>query len=147
MLCALQGATSSFGAFLDPVADKLMVCSVLVLLCTKTFPEGLFATAPWVLHSISVSIICREVAMSALREWAASLGPAASSVVAVSWVGKVKTTLQLASLSLLLVAMNGGDGAIASFGATVGPWGLIGAAVLTVHSFASYMVALLKFMS
>lgn len=85
--------------------------------------------------------------MSALREWAASLGPAASSVVAVSWVGKVKTTLQLASLSLLLVAMNGGDGAIASFGATVGPWGLIGAAVLTVHSFASYMVALLKFMS
>lgn len=143
----LQGATSSFGAFLDPVADKLMVCSVLILLCTKTFSAGLFATAPWALHSIAVAIICREVAMSALREWAASLGPAAQNVVAVSWIGKYKTALQLASLSLLLAAMNGGEGAVATFGAAVGPWGLIGAAILTVHSFTSYMVALSRFMS
>lgn len=83
--------------------------------------------------------------MSALREWAASLGPAASSVVAVSWIGKYKTALQLASLSLLLAAMNGGDGMLASVGAAVGPWGLIGAAILTVHSFTTYMVAMLKF--
>lgn len=85
--------------------------------------------------------------MSALREWAASLGPAASGVVAVSWIGKYKTALQLTSLSLLLAAMNGGEGTLVSIGAAVGPWGLIGAAILTVHSFASYMIALFKFMS
>lgn len=142
----MQNSSSSFGAFLDPVADKLMVCSVLVLLCTKAFTAGLFATAPWVLHASAVAIVCREVAMSALREYAAALGPKAQSVVAVNKLGKYKTALQLISLSLLLVAMNGGDGGLIQFGATVGPWTLLMATALTWQSFISYFAALWKFM-
>lgn len=123
-----------------------MVCSVLVLLCTKSFSAGLFATAPWLLHASSVAIICREVAMSALREYAAALGPKAQSVVAVNTLGKYKTALQLVSLSLLLVAMNGGEGALVQLGATVGPWTLLLATALTWQSFISYFAALWRFM-
>ncbi len=85
---------SALGAFLDPVADKLMVAVALVLLTQKQ-PTLYFAIP-------AAIIICREIAVSALREWMAELGESAS--VAVSMVGKVKTTAQMIAIFLLLYA-------------------------------------------
>ena len=84
--------TSLFGAFLDPVADKLMVAVALVLLVQDN-PSELFAVPAAV-------IIGREIVISALREWMAEIG--ARTRVAVSIVGKVKTTLQMIAILLLL---------------------------------------------
>jgi len=84
--------TSPFGAFLDPVADKLMVAVALVLLVQDN-PAPLF-TIP------AAIIIGREIAISALREWMAEIG--ARTKVAVSVVGKLKTTLQMIAILLLL---------------------------------------------
>jgi len=86
------GQTSAFGAFLDPVADKLMVAVALVLLVQDN-PSPLFAVP-------AAIIIGREIVISALREWMAEIG--ARTKVAVSIVGKVKTTLQMVSIVLLL---------------------------------------------
>ena len=86
------GLTSAFGAFLDPVADKLMVAAALVLL-VQAIPTPLMAVAAAV-------IIGREIAISALREWMAQLGKHAR--VAVSTVGKIKTTAQMVAVLLLL---------------------------------------------
>jgi CDP-diacylglycerol--glycerol-3-phosphate 3-phosphatidyltransferase/cardiolipin synthase len=82
--------TSAFGAFLDPVADKLMVAAALIVLVDLD-RAGIVA---------SLIIIGREIAISALREWMAKAGRAAS--VAVSFVGKLKTTFQMAAILLLL---------------------------------------------
>lgn len=90
---------SAFGAFLDPVADKLIVAVALVLLVERH--ANLWMTLP------AVVIIGREIAVSALREWMAETGKRAH--VAVSWLGKLKTATQMASIILLLaqgVAMN-----------------------------------------
>ena len=87
--------TSAFGAFLDPVADKLMVAVALVLLVQDN-PSGLFAVPAAV-------IIGREIVISALREWMAEIG--ARTRVAVSIVGKIKTTLQMIAILLLLYKM------------------------------------------
>ena len=84
--------TSAFGAFLDPVADKLMVAVVLVLLVQRE-------ATPWLAIPAAV-IIGREIAVSALREWMAELGERAQ--VAVSVVGKFKTTAQMIALILLV---------------------------------------------
>ena len=84
--------TSSFGAFLDPVADKLMVAVALVLLVEMN-------PSPWVAVPALV-IIGREIAVSSLREWMAEIGERAS--VAVSTVGKIKTAVQMTSLLMLL---------------------------------------------
>lgn len=89
--------TSRFGAFLDPVADKLMVAAALVLLVQN------HATA-WMAIPALV-IISREIAVSALREWMAELGQRAR--VAVSWVGKVKTVVQIIAITALLVQTPG----------------------------------------
>ncbi len=86
--------TSPFGAFLDPVADKLMVAAALVLL-TETYAT-LWITIP------AIIIIGREIVISALREWMAELGKRAN--IAVSYVGKVKTSLQMLSILILLAA-------------------------------------------
>ncbi|GLC39852.1 hypothetical protein PLESTB_001292100 [Pleodorina starrii] len=88
-----------FGAFLDPVADKIMVATALVLLAVSPPPpwSPQFMTAPVVL------IICREITMSALREWAAAAGGGASKAVKVNTLGKWKTALQMVSMSVLLV--------------------------------------------
>ncbi len=83
---------TAFGAFLDPVADKLMVAAALVLLVE------VHAT-PWFAIP-AIVIIGREIVISALREWMAELGKRAS--VAVSMVGKFKTAAQMASIALLL---------------------------------------------
>ena len=83
---------SKLGAFLDPVADKLMVAVALVLLVER-YP-GLILSLP------AAVIIGREITVSALREWMAELG--ARSKVAVTIYGKVKTTAQMAALPLLI---------------------------------------------
>jgi CDP-diacylglycerol--glycerol-3-phosphate 3-phosphatidyltransferase len=84
--------TSPFGAFLDPVADKLMVAAALLLLVSD-MPE-LVVVIP------SIVIIGREIAISALREWMAEMGERAH--VAVSMIGKIKTTAQMVAIFLLL---------------------------------------------
>lgn len=81
-----------FGAFLDPVADKLIVAVALVLIVDT---DG-----RWMMAIIAAIIIGREITVSALREWMA--GQQASSTVAVSMVGKIKTTFQLIGLSFML---------------------------------------------
>ena len=83
---------TSFGAFLDPVADKLMVATALVLLVQQN-PRVAFALA-------AAIIIGREIAISALREWMAEMGERGR--VNVSIVGKIKTIFQMTSISLLL---------------------------------------------
>ena len=87
------GQMSRFGAFLDPVADKLMVAAALVLLVMAD-PSAWLAIP-------AIVIIGREIAISALREWMAEIGERAS--VAVSFIAKVKTTVQMVSLVLLLI--------------------------------------------
>ncbi|MFN3543680.1 MAG: CDP-diacylglycerol--glycerol-3-phosphate 3-phosphatidyltransferase [Thiobacillus sp.] len=90
-LARALGQTSAFGAFLDPVADKLMVAAALIVLI------DLGRVAPLV----ALIIIGREITISALREWMAKAGKSAS--VAVSFVGKLKTTAQMIAIVLLLL--------------------------------------------
>jgi CDP-diacylglycerol--glycerol-3-phosphate 3-phosphatidyltransferase/cardiolipin synthase len=82
--------TTPFGAFLDPVADKLMVAAALIVLTEKGFVDPL----------ATLIIISREITISALREWMAQLGNAKS--VAVNMLGKVKTVTQLVAIPFLL---------------------------------------------
>ncbi len=86
------GQTSRLGAFLDPVADKLIVATALVLLISRDTRVVIVLTA--------VVIIGREITISALREWMAEIG--ARRKVAVSQLGKVKTVLQIVGLSMML---------------------------------------------
>lgn len=90
------GETSAFGAFLDPVADKLMVATALILIVDSN-PTSYPGT--WLALPAAV-IVGREITISALREWMAELG--ATATVAVSMIGKVKTTAQMVALLLLL---------------------------------------------
>ena len=85
------GQTSAFGAFLDPVADKLMVAAALIMLVQLGRADALLA----------IVIIGREITISALREWMAKVGQARS--VAVSFLGKVKTLAQMIAIVLLLL--------------------------------------------
>ena len=85
---------SAFGAFLDPVADKLMVV-VAIILIVQTNPT-IYIALP------SIIIVAREISISALREWMAELRK--SAAVKVSFIGKAKTTAQLSSLLLLIYA-------------------------------------------
>ncbi len=82
--------TSSFGAFLDPVADKFLVCASLLILLQLGRVNAL----------VALIIIGREIAISALREWMAQIG--ASRSVAVHMLGKAKTAVQMAAIVLLL---------------------------------------------
>jgi len=86
------GQTSRLGAFLDPVADKLVVAVALVLLISKDTRALIVLTA--------AVIIGREITISALREWMAEIG--ARRKVAVSQLGKIKTILQIVGLSMML---------------------------------------------
>jgi len=85
-----------FGAFLDPVADKLMVVTALVL--------QVASMASWWFTLIAIVIICREVAISALREWMAELG--IRKRVAVQMLGKIKTVFQMLAIGLLFLYMS-----------------------------------------
>jgi cardiolipin synthase (CMP-forming) len=82
--------TSSFGAFLDPVADKFLICAALLVLVDLNRLEVL----------VALVIIGREIAISALREWMAQIG--ASGSVAVHMLGKVKTAVQMVAIPFLL---------------------------------------------
>jgi CDP-diacylglycerol---glycerol-3-phosphate 3-phosphatidyltransferase len=90
------GQTSRLGAFLDPVADKLIVAAALVLIVSKD-PR-------WFVVIVAVVIIGREIAVSALREWMAEIG--ASGRIKVSLLAKYKTIMQIVGLSMLLYRQN-----------------------------------------
>lgn len=86
--------TSAFGRFLDPVADKLMVAAALVILVQWHHEHALVVIS-------AIVIVSREITISALREWMAELGKRAS--VAVSFIGKLKTTMQMTAITVLLL--------------------------------------------
>lgn len=125
------GQTSSFGAFLDPVADKLMVAAALILLVNLNRADALLA----------IIIIGREITISALREWMANIGARAS--IAVAYIGKVKTTAQMIAICLLLFAnpLIPGINTL-----TVGTVCLFVAAVLTLWSMGYYLRMALPYM-
>ena len=117
--------TSNFGAFLDPVADKLMVAAALIVLVE-------FGRVGAV---VSLIIIGREIAISALREWMAGLGK--SNSVGVAMIGKVKTAAQMLAIFLLLYWDN-----IAGYNTQlVGHVLIVLAAFLTLLSMAYYLKA------
>ena len=125
------GQTTPFGAFLDPVADKLMVAVALVLLVER-HNDLLFTLAASV-------IIGREIVVSALREWMAELGRRAS--VAVSMLGKVKTAFQMVSIIVLLAVDAERDGSeILAAGVVL----LYVSAALTLWSMWIYLRAALR---
>jgi len=122
------GQMTAFGAFLDPVADKLMVAIALVLLVER-HDTVLFTLAACV-------IIGREIVISALREWMAELGKRTS--VAVSYVGKVKTTFQMiAIVGLLAIDPNTDESWLLALSYLM----LYSAAVLTLWSMFIYLRA------
>lgn len=118
---------SSFGAFLDPVADKLMVVVAIVLIVERH--PSIYVAIP------SVIIVAREVSVSALREWMAELGSRAA--VQVSFIGKAKTTTQLISLLLMIYSEPYFD--LPTF--QIGLAGYYLAAFFTVVSMAQYLKA------
>ena len=119
--------TSAFGAFLDPVADKLMVAVALVLL-VQAIPTPVMAVA-------AVIIIGREIAISALREWMAQIG--SHGRMAVSMVGKLKTTAQM--IAVLLLLYREPLGGFPTLNAGLGL--LLVAAALTLWSMMHYLLA------
>ncbi|MDQ1260382.1 MAG: CDP-diacylglycerol--glycerol-3-phosphate 3-phosphatidyltransferase [Giesbergeria sp.] len=116
--------TSSFGAFLDPVADKFLVCASLLVLVHLQRADVF----------VALIIIGREIAISALREWMAQIG--ASKSVAVHMLGKLKTTVQMVAIPFLLY-----DGRVLGMIDTGvwGTWLIWIAAVLTVWSMVYYL--------
>jgi cardiolipin synthase len=115
--------TSAFGAFLDPVADKLMVAAALIVLLQLGRMDAI----------IALIIIGREITISALREWMAHLG--ASRSVAVSLIGKIKTASQMIAIPMLLY-----DDPIGRFDPHIwGTWLIYIAAVLTLLSMFYYL--------
>jgi CDP-diacylglycerol--glycerol-3-phosphate 3-phosphatidyltransferase len=117
------GETSAFGAFLDPVADKLMVAAALILLVQLGRAEAYLA----------ITIIGREIAISALREWMAQLGKTKN--VAVAFIGKVKTASQMTAIIALLLYEPLGVVPTALLG-TIALWV---AAILTLWSMFHYL--------
>jgi CDP-diacylglycerol--glycerol-3-phosphate 3-phosphatidyltransferase len=119
------GQTSRLGAFLDPVADKLIVAAALILIVSRD-PR-------WFMAIVAIVIIGREIAISALREWMAEIG--ARSRVKVSLLGKYKTIMQIVGLSFLLFRQD-------MFGIPIYRLGLgltAVAVVLTLWSMISYL--------
>ena len=116
--------TSSFGAFLDPVADKFLVCAALLVLVHLQRADVF----------VALIIIGREIAISAFREWMAQIG--ASKSVAVHMIGKIKTSVQMVAIPFLLY-----DGLL--FGVVDthvwGTWLIWISAVLTVWSMVYYL--------
>ncbi len=116
--------TSDFGAFLDPVADKLMVAVALILLVSLNRTHAIFA----------MIIIGREITISALREWMAQMGKRGS--VAVATIGKLKTTAQMIAILLLIIGLENFHGFNLLF------WGnllMLIASILTIWSMFYYL--------
>jgi len=116
--------TSSFGAFLDPVADKFLVCAALLVLVELARVQSL----------VALIIIGREIAISALREWMAQIG--ASRSVAVHMLGKIKTVVQMVAIPFLLF-----HGQLFGLIDTQlwGTWLIYASAVLTIWSMVYYL--------
>ena len=126
--------TTRFGAFLDPVADKIMVCTALILI-VEYYSKHVQEFFPYMDLCITVPaliIVAREITVSALREWMAEIGRSAS--VAVSWAGKWKTTIQLIALAGLIWRYND-----AMIYAALGMLAI--ATVLTLWSMVMYLQA------
>jgi CDP-diacylglycerol--glycerol-3-phosphate 3-phosphatidyltransferase len=116
--------TSSFGAFLDPVADKFLVCAALLVLVHLQRVDAF----------VALVIIGREIAISALREWMAQIGARRS--VAVHMLGKLKTVAQMIAIPFLLY-----DGVLFGWLQTR-PWGtglIYVASILTIWSMVYYL--------
>ncbi len=131
------GQTSALGAFLDPVADKLMVAVALILLVSYTPPMlELFVFDPHVGITLAAAVIVgREITISALREWMAEVG--ARAKVAVSSIGKIKTIFQMTGLSMMLFRED--VWFIPAF--EMGFYCLVAAAALTLWSMIVYLKA------
>jgi cardiolipin synthase (CMP-forming) len=115
--------TSAFGAFLDPVADKVMVAAALIILVQLGRVDAI----------VALIIIGREITISALREWMAKIGEARS--VAVSMLGKIKTVSQMVAIPMLLYY-----DPIGAFDPQYwGTWLVYLAAVLTLVSMVWYL--------
>jgi CDP-diacylglycerol--glycerol-3-phosphate 3-phosphatidyltransferase len=126
-LARSTGQMSRFGAFLDPVADKLMVSVALILVIARD--------PAWPLVLASAVIIGREITVSALREWMSEIGR--RGLVAVGWLGKLKTTLQMVAIGFLLY----GEPLHGLPVMVIGTWLLLAAAVLTLWSMIQYLQA------
>jgi CDP-diacylglycerol---glycerol-3-phosphate 3-phosphatidyltransferase len=119
------GQTSRLGAFLDPVADKLIVAAALILIVSRD-PR-------WFMAIAAIVIIGREIAISALREWMAEIG--ARGKIKVSLLGKYKTIMQIVGLSFLLFRQD-------LFGIPIYKLGILltaVAVVLTLWSMIAYL--------
>jgi CDP-diacylglycerol---glycerol-3-phosphate 3-phosphatidyltransferase len=133
--------TTKLGAFLDPVADKLMVSIALVLIVAEptfqflTLKSGVVSIPAAIITIPAAIIVAREIIVSALREWMAELGKRAS--VAVNSLGKVKTAVQMCALILLLSC----DTSTSSLIIILGYILLYAAAVLTIWSMFIYLKA------
>jgi len=115
--------TSAFGAFLDPVADKLMIAAALIVLVELERANAIIAFV----------IIGREIAISAMREWMAKIGQSKS--VAVNFLGKVKTISQMIAVPLLLYHDRIGP----LDPQRIGTWLIYLAAILTLVSMVNYL--------
>ncbi len=122
--------TSPFGAFLDPVADKLIVAAALILIVVDN-PR-------WYNIICVIVIISREITISALREWMATLGKRNS--VAVSWIGKWKTTFQMGSIGCLLFKQSVFHLPVYQIGEVM----LVIATGLTLYSMIDYLILAYK---
>lgn len=115
---------SAFGAFLDPVADKLLVCAVLVMLVYRD---------PHYYVALSATIIVgRELTISALREWMAELGN--RGIISVGRIGKYKTALQMIAIFLMLFNLDGGG------------WWYLGGVVLLAASAVLTLVSMTNYL-
>jgi CDP-diacylglycerol--glycerol-3-phosphate 3-phosphatidyltransferase len=132
-LARRMNLTSAFGAFLDPVADKLMVAVTLFLLVEAHRPG-------WssILMAVTAAIIVgREISVSALREWMAEIGMRAT--VKVAFIGKLKTVMQMVALVVLIVQHEKEAKLLSLY--NIGEWLLVVAGVLTIWSGLTYLRA------
>lgn len=122
---------TNFGAFFDPIADKLIVVIALMLLLGEY-------NSYWITVSV-ILIVSREIIISGLREWMAIIGE--SSVVSVAWLGKAKTTVQMLAITVLLSQQPTISEGFLSFSHSVqlGVLMLMLAAILTVWSMVNYL--------
>jgi CDP-diacylglycerol--glycerol-3-phosphate 3-phosphatidyltransferase len=133
--------STRFGAFLDPVADKMMVSIALVMIVAErqfqyiNLPHFIFIIPAFAVTIPAAIIVSREIIVSALREWMAELGKRASVVV--SNLGKVKTTVQMLALIVLIYC----DTSTSAFIVVIGYILLWIAAVLTLWSMVIYLKA------
>jgi len=122
---------SAFGAFLDPVADKLVVSVALVMLVADpAIHDAVFSSIGFIM--VVATIIGREITISALREWMAELGSRTS--VAVNMLGKVKTTLQMVAIIVLLYVPAASDNLLFHAGEVA----LYLAGIMTLWSMVAY---------